>query len=539
MAVYARILRSPSIAVLIVATTIGRLPFAINGLAVVLFLRDVTGSFAIAGLTTGMLALGSALGAPLAGRLVDRRGVRLVLPLAFVHAAALLGIWALGAAGAATVALAATAFVAGSVYPPTGAVLRSRWPELLREPELIRGAYAFDSAMIEVSFVSGPLITAAIVATAGAEVALGVSAGLVIAGAALFLSALPGDRGPIPVHARASGALGALSEPALRMIALTTLPVGFCIGTVEVAVPAFSDAHGSPALAGILLALWSVASGIGGLVFGLRSAHRGLVETYVVIAVLFPIACLPLAAASSPAVMALLVILAGAPIAPLIASRNELVAAVARRGTGTESFTWLLTALVAGLSAGAAVAGAVIEAHGWPTAVLVGCAVAALGAVLAVTRRDALRPAPGDLAAPGSAQPRLDELPRSGGEARLALAESIPACGWAADSSRRSKKRPLTPSSSRVQGETQDRPGAELERVDGRPALLEHHLGRHEGRGVQAVGRHLRGGDRFAEVDRLHDLGELGLRVRPRSRVAARDHRVVEVEPGAARATRR
>ena len=147
-------------------------------------------------------------------------------------------------------------------------MLRSRWPELLREPELIRGAYAFDSAMIEVSFVSGPLITAAIVATAGAEVALGVSAGLVIAGAALFLSALPGDRGPIPVHARASGALGALSEPALRMIALTTLPVGFCIGTVEVAVPAFSDAHGSPALAGILLALWSVASGIGGLVFG-------------------------------------------------------------------------------------------------------------------------------------------------------------------------------------------------------------------------------------------------------------------------------
>ncbi len=394
MAVYARILRTPGIAVLIVATTIGRLPFAINGLAVVLFLRDATGSFAIAGLTTGMLALGSALGAPLAGRLVDRRGVRLVLPLAFVHAAAVLGIWALGAADAPTVALAATAFVAGSAFPPTGAVLRSRWPELLREPELIRGAYAFDSAMIEVSFVTGPLITAAIVATAGAEVALGVAAGLVIVGAALFLSALPGDRGPIPVHARASGALGALSEPALRMIALTTLPVGFCIGTVEVAVPAFSDAHGSPALAGILLALWSVASGIGGLVFGLRSANRGLVETYVLIALLFPLACLPLAAASSTAVMALLVMLAGAPIAPLIASRNELVAAVARRGTGTESFTWLLTALVAGLSAGAAVAGAVIEADGWPSAVLVGAAVAAVGAALAAARRDVLRPRP-------------------------------------------------------------------------------------------------------------------------------------------------
>jgi MFS family permease len=394
MRVYARILRTPSIAVLIAATTIGRLPFAINGLAIVLFLREATGSFAIAGLTTGMLALGSAVGAPLAGRLVDRRGVRLILPLAFVHAGAVLAIWALGAAGAPTVALGATAVVAGAAFPPTGSVLRSRWPELLGEPELVRGAYAFDSVMIEASFVAGPLITAAIVVAAGPEFALGVSAGLVIAGAAIFLSALPGGHGPNASHPHASGRFGALGEPALRMIALTTLPVGFCIGTIEVAVPAFSDAHGSPALAGVLLALWSVASGIGGLVFGLRSTHRGLVETYVLIALLFPLACLPLAAASSPPVMALLVMLAGAPIAPLIASRNELVAAVARRGTGTESFTWLLTALVAGLSAGAAVAGAVIEADGWPAAVLLGTLVAGLGAAFAVARRDALRPQP-------------------------------------------------------------------------------------------------------------------------------------------------
>ena len=394
MAVYARILRAPNVAVLIAATTIGRLPFAINGLAVVLFLREATGSFAIAGLTTGMLALGSALGAPLVGRLVDRRGVRLVLPLAFVHAAAVLGIWALGDADAPTVALAATACLAGAAFPPTGSVLRSRWPELLGEPELVRGAYAFDSVMIEASFVGGPLITAAIVAAAGAQFALGVSAGLVIAGAALFLAALPGDHGAIAPHARASGALGALSVRAIRMIALTTLPVGFCIGTVEVAVPAFSDAHGSPELAGVLLALWSVASGLGGLAFGLRSTDRGLTDTYVLLALLFPLACLPLAAASSPPAMALLVMLAGAPIAPLIASRNELVAAVARRGTGTESFTWLLTALVAGVAAGAAVAGVVIEAEGWPAAVLLGTAVAALGALFALSRRDALRPEP-------------------------------------------------------------------------------------------------------------------------------------------------
>ena len=392
MAVYARILRTPGIALLVTATTIGRLPFAINVLAIVLFLREETGSFAIAGLTAGMLELGSAVGVPLAGRLVDRRGVWMLAPLALVHGLALLAIWVLGASGAPVVALIAAALIAGSTFPPSGAVLRSRWPELLPEPELLRGAYAFDSVTIEVSFVAGPLITAAIVAFAGPELALIASAVLVLAGTALFLFALPGDRGPLAERIATSGVLGPLGDPAIRMIALATLPVGFCIGTVEVAVPAFSEAHGGGQLAGVLFALWSLASAVGGLLFGIRAARRDLAETFVAIALLFPLACLPLAAASSPLAMAILIMLAGAPLAPLIASRNELVGAVAPRGTGTEAFTWLLTALVGGIAAGAAVAGLVIESQGWSAAVLIGVAVAALGAAFSFARRDSLRP---------------------------------------------------------------------------------------------------------------------------------------------------
>ena len=68
-------------------------------------------------------------------------------------------------------------------------------------------------------------------------------------------------------------------------------------------------------------------------------------------ALLLPAGCAVLFAATSPATMALLVILAGLPIAPLIASRNQLVERVAPRGTATEAFTWPLTALVAGVVA--------------------------------------------------------------------------------------------------------------------------------------------------------------------------------------------
>ena len=163
---YARLLRTPGVAVLSAAVTFARLPIGIEGLAVVLFVREVTGSFASAGLATGALALGTAIGSPLAARLVDRRGTRMLFPLALVHAIALVSIWVLGDAGAPFVTLPLAALVAGSTFPPAGAVLRSLWPTLVSDPTLRRTAYAFDSVTIEVAFVTGPLLTALVVALA-------------------------------------------------------------------------------------------------------------------------------------------------------------------------------------------------------------------------------------------------------------------------------------------------------------------------------------------------------------------------------------
>jgi len=393
MAIYGRILRVPGVAVLIAAATLTRLPFAINGLAVILFMRDATGSFATAGLVAGSLALGAGMGAPFAARLVDRRGAVWLLPLAIVHGAAILALWGLGEIDAAAVALVAAALVAGASFPPSGAVLRSRWPELLAsDPELVRGAYAFDSVTIEISFVSGPLITGALVAFAEPQAAMALSSVLVVAGTLLFLSRLPDARRAIPASEHTAG-LGPLRSPAIRLIALTSVPVGFCIGSVEVVIPAFSEEAGDAALAGVLLSVWSLASGIGGLIFGARQSRRELLDSFLLIGLLFPLATLPMIAAGSPVTMALFVALSGAPIAPLIATRNELISQVAPEGTGTEAFTWLMTALIAGLSLGTAVAGAVVESNGWPEAVLIGVAVAAVGAIATFARRGALRPA--------------------------------------------------------------------------------------------------------------------------------------------------
>jgi hypothetical protein len=290
--------------------------------------------------------------------------------------------------------LAVAAFAAGAAIPPVSSVLRSRWPLLLREqPELIPSAYALDSVLIELIFVVGPLLTTVIVATVGAQYALVVSAGCVLGGTSMLLAGLDGrDRPEAPAAGSRRFGLGALAAPGLRTLVLASLPVGFAFGTVEVVLPAFSAEEGQRELAGVLLAVWAGASGLAGLAYGARPPRAPLTDVHLRLACVVPIATAGLFAASSPLTMALLVVLMGLPIAPLIASRNQLIERVAPRGTATEAFTWPLTALVAGVSLGAAVGGALVESYSWPTAVLAAVVVSAAGAGLLIARRGTLTP---------------------------------------------------------------------------------------------------------------------------------------------------
>ena len=86
-------------------------------------------------------------------------------------------------------------------------------------------------------------------------------------------------------------------------------------------------------------------------------AARACYRTHLLVAALLPLTLLPLAAAPSVWVMALLVIPAGCCIAPLLATRNELVGGVAPPGMRTEAYTWPITSFVGGIAIGAALCG--------------------------------------------------------------------------------------------------------------------------------------------------------------------------------------
>ena len=394
---YARILRTPHVLPLMAAALVARLPVGIDSLAIVLFLRQRTGSYAAAGVVSAAFALGGGAGGPLAGRLIDRFGQgRVLVPLALVHAAGIGALVGLALLDAPVAVLVGVALLAGLSIPPISATLRPLWvPLLRREPALLPTAYALDSVLIEFVFVFGPLLTAVATALLSPAAALGFSAALLVGGTVAFTSSPPSRAWRPDPTAGGHGWLGALRSPGIRTLVWATLPLGFCFGAMEVTLPAFSEAEASRAWSGVLLSVWSLGSAVGGIAYGARAGDgRSLASIYVRLAALLPFTFLPLAASPSIVVMPLLCFVAGVAIAPLLASGNQLVGDVAPAGALTEAYSWPITSLVVGVAAGNAAAGALVELADWRVSFLVGAVVAAAAGVVAFARRRTLALAP-------------------------------------------------------------------------------------------------------------------------------------------------
>jgi len=394
---YRRVLEAPGVAPLYALTVLGRIPIGLVAIALVLFLREEKGSFAVAGAAAAGYALGTGLAAPLLGRLIDRLGQRrILLPLGIAHAASMALLVPLGHADAPTGALVGLAVVTGATVPPLSSALRALWPALLGDDtdELLPAALALDAIAIELIFVSGPLIVAGAAAVLAPEAALLAGAVLTLAGTVAF-TAQPASRAAGPSAVRhGHGRLGPLTSPGVRTVVLCTVPAGFCFGATEVALPAFARAEGSPDAATLLLAVWALLSATGGFAYGARTWRRPLADRWPLLMIACGLTFLPLTLAPSIVVMVPLAALAGCFIAPLITAGNELIGRLAPVGTVTEAYTWGTMALVGGIAGGNAVAGLLAEGPGWQGSVLSAAGAAILGGLLATTRRRTLVAAP-------------------------------------------------------------------------------------------------------------------------------------------------
>jgi len=363
---------------------LGRLPLGMAPLALLFLVRGEGRSYGAAGVVVALYAVAVGVGAPVAGRQVDRFGPTPVLRIrAIAYALFVAIVVALAVLDAGIAAIAAVAALAGLSLPPLSSTVRIVWPRLAPD-ELRSTAYALEAALQEVFFVGGPLLAAALSTVSS-------TAGLAGAGIASLVGAtatalLPPVRRTPPSRVGGAGLLGALGSPGVRTVVLYAATVGVGFGSVELAMPAFAEAHGSRALGGLALACFSGGSLVGGLVAGMRPP-RSVLRRFVSGSAVLAAALLGLMLAVSIPTLCLLAFVAGLPIAPTIGALYVLIDRSAREGTAAEAFAWFGTAVSIGVATGSALAGVLVDERGVRAAFAVGAAVAFCGAVLGWARR--------------------------------------------------------------------------------------------------------------------------------------------------------
>ena len=388
----------PRLRATLIASMLGRLPIGIAGLAILLLVQRQSGSFEAAGTASALYVLGLAAVAPFLGRLMDTLGPRpVLLACTVLYPAAMVAIAALALESASAAAISSMALVAGATLPPISACTRALYPRLIAEPSLLHTAYSVDSALIEIVFVLGPALVAACVALDHPEAAVLLAALAALCGGLMFV-ATPAIRSWTRAGARTHGSwLGVLASPRLLIVYSATVLYSVAFGLFEVAVSAHAAARGAPAAAGIALALASLGSGVGALVYGSRHWRTPLTAQFALALALMCGGYLLLVPVEGLALYAIVCIIAGVPMATVIAVQSLLIARYAVRERLAEGFTWGATCLLAGISSGIALGGALAE-RVQPYWLLVAAALAtlaALGVVIVGLGEDA-RPAAGE-----------------------------------------------------------------------------------------------------------------------------------------------
>ena len=382
LARYRALFHVPHVRRLVLSGLLARLPMGMVGLALLLLVREQGGGYAAAGAVSGAYFIATAIGAPIAGRLVDRRGqARILLRRAVIFPALLGGVCLLAALDAPLVAVGASAAAAGALMPPVGSSLRALWPRLFSDAELRAAAYALEASLQEITFIAGPLLVALLTAAASPALALGVAAVVGGLGTTLIALAEPVRAWRPEEERHAASILGALESRGVVTIVALSACLGLGFGGTEVGFPAFAEGHGGAELGSIPLSLFAGGSLVGGLLAGARVTMTPLRLLRVSAFVLAIGLALPLLGWSL-ASMAVLAFVAGLPIAPVVMSAYGLVDAVATRGTAAEAFAWITTAVFAGFSVGTALGGTLIDAFGVRASFGFAAAAAAAGAIL-------------------------------------------------------------------------------------------------------------------------------------------------------------
>jgi len=371
---------------LLVMATLARIPITAGTVTLTLHVtQDLHLGYGPAGLVGAAFTVGGSVGAPVLGRITDRKGLRPVLVLTtvaevtFWTAAQVMPYWALLIA----------ALVGGFLALPAFAVARQSIAALAPESHRLP-AFALDSITTELSFMTGPALGVLISTTAGARVSMfAVGGGILLSGIGLYLLNPPirgRDEAPISKTERVSRRTW-LKPRLVAVLAITTAATIVLSGT-DVAVVAVLQASGEVQWTGAVLSMWAVYSLLGGFAYG--TIKRGLTP----LTLLLPMAALTIPvglAGGNWWLLGLALLPAGALCAPTITATADAVSRMTPASARGEAMGLHNSSLTVGVALGAPLAGVVMDtftpAWGFAAVGGVGLAVAVLVFPIELRRR--------------------------------------------------------------------------------------------------------------------------------------------------------
>jgi len=361
LARYTQLFSRPDLGGALLASLVGRLPIGVTGLAVLLLVQAREASSSAAGLATAAYLAGLAGIAPLVGRLIDRLGPRpVLLAQGLAYPLTLLALVTAIVDGVPLAAVLALAVAGGATLPQVTTCMRTLYRRRLDDDALLIAALSFDSVVIELVFIVGPMMVALLVAFGSPATAVLFGA-LCGALGALLITRSPALRSwPIEPAPRRDP-LGVLRDAGYRRLLGVLLGYAITFGLVEVGVARFAHEISRPALAGVILGVMSVGSALGGLAYGARAWHLPLVRQFSLALIAMGIAIAPLAMIADPVLLGGIGLISGITMAPPLIIQSTMVAKSTPVPQMAEAFTWVTTAMLCGVGIGFASGGIVAE----------------------------------------------------------------------------------------------------------------------------------------------------------------------------------
>lgn len=346
---------------------LGRVPAAFNQLGILLIVSASGRGLTAAGAAVAAVGLGTAVGAPLMGRAVDRFGpVRVLAAAMSVQVIALLGVIVGLSTGASTAAILGCAALLGAANPQVASIARACWSGIARRQgehlslRTIRLGFGFETAADETSYVIGPVAAGLLVTFLGPLGAAGALLGCTVLFEGAFALWLARRR-EIWTGGRTAADSSQVTVPlstlwhCLAPCLVAIFATGMVFGATQTALTAINEATGNPALTGPMYGAMGVTSALAGLVAPSLSWswRRKMLLSGTVVAL-----CSSLIAALPGTLITLgAMLVMGGAVGNTLATAYTTLEGVAPASRMTTVMTIAATCLVLGVSSGSVAAG--------------------------------------------------------------------------------------------------------------------------------------------------------------------------------------